>query len=66
MFGVEMIEHVDVIFFVEHKDRELDSIKDIANELKKKNISSVILSVYYHIKPSCLCFLILSVETIGQ
>jgi hypothetical protein len=30
------MKEVDVIFFVEHKDRELESIKLIANELKKK------------------------------
>lgn len=43
-----MKNSVDVIFFVEHKDRELESISAIANLLKDKGISSLILSTYFH------------------
>lgn len=45
-----MIKNVDVIFFVEHKDRELESIKKIAERLHEKGISSVILSEYFHLQ----------------
>lgn len=44
-----MFKEVDVIFFVEHKDRELESIKLIAEKLKKEGKSSLILSVYFHV-----------------
>ncbi|WP_201523463.1 glycosyltransferase family protein [Aliarcobacter butzleri] len=45
-----IFKKVDVIFFVEHKDRELDSIKHIADKLKKMfNYKSVILSVNFHL-----------------
>lgn len=44
-----MFKEVDVIFFVEHKDRELESIKLIAEKLKAQGKSSLILSVYFHV-----------------
>lgn len=44
-----MFKEVDVIFFVEHKDRELESIKLIAEKLKEQGKSSLILSVYFHV-----------------
>jgi len=40
---------VDVIFWVEHQDRELESIKRIAASLERKGKSSLILSVHFHI-----------------
>jgi surface carbohydrate biosynthesis protein len=43
------VKEVDVIFFVEHKDRELESIKLIANKLKEKGKKVLILSIYYHL-----------------
>ena len=44
-----MFKKVDVIFFVEHKDRELDSYKEVAKILKEKyNISSLIISNFFH------------------
>lgn len=42
-----MLKEVDVIFLVEHKDRELDSIKLLAKKLKEENITSLILPVYF-------------------
>lgn len=44
-----MFKEVDVIFFVEHKDRELESIKLIAEKLRSEGKSSLILSVYFHV-----------------
>ena len=44
-----MFKEVDVIFFVEHKDRELESVKLIAEKLKEQGKSSLILSVYFHV-----------------
>lgn len=44
-----MFKEVDVIFFVEHKDRELESIKLIAEKLKEQGKSSLIFSVYFHV-----------------
>ena len=43
------MKEVDVIFFIEHKDRELESIKLIANKLREKGKKSLILSVYFHV-----------------
>jgi surface carbohydrate biosynthesis protein len=44
-----MFKEVDIIFFVEHKDREFESVKLIAEKLKGKGKSSLILSVYFHV-----------------
>ncbi|MFK7779733.1 MAG: hypothetical protein QM490_01175 [Candidatus Gracilibacteria bacterium] len=44
-----MIKEVDIIFFVEHKDRELESIKLIAEKLKESGKTSLILSIYFHV-----------------
>lgn len=44
-----MIKSVDIIFFVEHKDRELETIRRLANYLNKKGKSVLILSIYYHL-----------------
>jgi len=39
----------DVIFWVEHKDRELDSYKEVARILKEKyNLNSLIISNFFH------------------
>jgi len=44
-----MFKKIDVIFFVEHKDRELDSYKGVAKILKERyNISSLIISNFFH------------------
>ena len=44
-----MFKKVDVIFFVEHKDREFDSYKEVAKVLKEKyNLSSLIISNFFH------------------
>ena len=43
-----MFKKVDVIFFVEHKDRELDSYIEVAKYLKEKNLTSLILSNFFH------------------
>jgi len=42
-------KEVDIIFFIEHKDRELESIKLIAKELEEKGKKVLILSVYFHV-----------------
>lgn len=44
-----MFREVDVIFFVEHKDRELESIKLIAEKLNNMGYSSIILSTIFHL-----------------
>ena len=43
------MKEVDVIFFVEHKDRELESVKLIASHLKKTGKKVLILSIFYHL-----------------
>ena len=44
-----MFKKVDVIFWVEHKDRELDSYKEVAKILKEKyNLTSLIISNFFH------------------
>ena len=44
-----MFKKVDVILWVEHKDRELDSYKEVAKILKEKyNLSSIIISNFFH------------------
>jgi len=44
-----MFKEVDVVLWVEHKDRELDSYKEIAKILKEKyNLSSIIISNFFH------------------
>ena len=42
-------EKIDVLFLVEHIDRELESIKNIEKFLSKKNYSSIILSISFDI-----------------
>ena len=44
-----MFKEVDVIFFVEHKDRELESVKLIAEKLNNMGYSSIILSTIFHL-----------------
>ena len=44
-----MFKKVDVIFWVEHKDRELESYKEVAKILKEKyNLNSLIISNFFH------------------
>ena len=44
-----MFKKIDVIFWVEHKDRELDSYKEVAKILKEKyNLNSLIISNFFH------------------
>jgi len=42
-------KEVDVIFFIEHKDRELESVQLICKQLNKEGKSTLILSVYFHV-----------------
>jgi surface carbohydrate biosynthesis protein len=42
-----MIKKVDVIFFIEHKDREFETIEAITLELIKLGLTAIILSVYF-------------------
>lgn len=44
-----MFKEVDVIFFVEHKDRELESIELICSKLKEQGIKTIILSTFFHL-----------------
>lgn len=44
------MQNIDIVFFIEHKDRELDSILAIRRVLKKKyNISSIVLHKHFHL-----------------
>lgn len=44
-----MFKNIDVIFWVEHKDRELDSYETIAKLLKEKyGLKSIIISNFFH------------------
>lgn len=44
-----MIKSVDIIFWVEHKDRELDSYRTLARKLKcDYGITSIIISNFFH------------------
>jgi surface carbohydrate biosynthesis protein len=44
-----MIKNIDVIFWVEHKDRELECYKVIAQKLKNKyGLTSLIISNFFH------------------
>jgi surface carbohydrate biosynthesis protein len=44
-----MIKNIDVIFWVEHKDRELESYKEVSKILKDKyNLNSIIMSNFFH------------------
>jgi surface carbohydrate biosynthesis protein len=38
----------DVVFFIEHKDRELESVKLVVETLRDLGVSCVILSIYFH------------------
>lgn len=42
------MKEIDVVFFVEHADRELDVICRIADLLRAQGVTSVILSIFFH------------------
>lgn len=42
-----MFKNIDVIFFIEHKDRELASIQLVTKKLNKKGITTLILPVHF-------------------
>lgn len=42
------MKNIDVLYFIEHKDRELGIASEIKKKLKEENISTVILSIVYH------------------
>lgn len=44
-----MLKQVDVIFFVEHKDRELEPVELVASKLHTMGYSSMILSTIFHL-----------------
>jgi surface carbohydrate biosynthesis protein len=49
-------KYFDVVFLIEHKDRELDTVKEIAGCLKKEfGLSSYVISAYFH--TPCLLFI---------
>ncbi|MAD40839.1 MAG: hypothetical protein CL623_00400 [Arcobacter sp.] len=56
------MKEIDVIFFVEHKDRELESIELVKSKLTKEGISSIIVSTFFHLlhlflyKPKVIIF----------
>lgn len=57
-----MFKEVDVIFFVEHKDRELESIELVCSKLKEQGVKTIILSTFFHLihlyfyKPKIIVF----------
>lgn len=54
--------NIDVLFLIEHKDRELQVVQDIANTLEESGKSVAIFSVIFHmhkvlkLKPKVICF----------
>ena len=54
-YGVRMILKYDVVFLVEHKDRELESVEAIASELKKRGVSSIVVSIHFHMHYLLFC-----------
>lgn len=44
-----MIKNVDVIIFVEHKDRELESIEKLSETLKESGLKILVLSIHFHL-----------------
>lgn len=43
------MKEVDIVFFVEHVDRELGAVAKIADRLRRRGVRCAILSIFFHI-----------------